>query len=125
MYPIPLPGNMWGVWDFLRETPWAESIPIVSKSGLDHALHGYATQKFVTEMGTATHLQGRKIPPEVGYCREFQNRMCAMRTVDCRPGDATPECYRSVGEDPMSLVTTMIVRAWAEGRHVFVVDEEK
>lgn len=128
MFPVPLPKNRWGVLECLVDTPWATSIPTVSKTGLDHALHGYVTPEFVREMGTAPFVQGRKVPDMWGYCREYQSRLCAMRTARCRPGKSPtdpPECYRSPGDEPISRYTTAIVRAWAEGRYVFVVDEEK
>lgn len=124
MYPIPLPGEPWGVLACIKDTIWARSIPTVSKTGLDHALHGYVTQEFIREMGTAPFMQGRKIPDALAYCRDHQSRTCAMRTIDCRPGRPVPACYRVPVDDDVSQYLTVIVRAWADGRHVFVVDEE-
>lgn len=121
MYPIPVPGNMWGVLSPLVGTSWEGIIPRATEDEIDKALRGYLLP-LMRRIGTSPGMRGRRLPLEEARCVEW--KICGAFTAACRPGQSLPACYSAPFEDPEARrAATAVARAWAEKRHVFVTEE--
>lgn len=122
LYPIPLPGNPWGVMQVLQGTPLASEIPIVPEHMLRDAFQGRC-KPLLSNLGT------RPSQRSVRLARQFPlpcaDRVCTMRTPHCAFGSRNlPECYVAPFEDRMvAAMVREVAQAWAQDRYVFVVDE--
>jgi len=122
MYPAPLPGEPWGVLAPLRGTSWGDQIPEVTGEALSHALHGHP-KPLREQVGNPPLARARRLPVVESMCIERQARTCAAASPACHPGSGSmPECYSAPARrEDLRLAASAVARAWAEGRHVFVV----
>lgn len=123
MFPTPRRDEPWGVLAPLRGTKWGEQIPVVTGEALSHALHGHP--KMLREMwGNPPRTRAMRLEAKHRLCHEHQHGICAIRTPDCHPGSAQmPDCYVAPLQDQhVRRLADVVARAWAEDRHVFVVE---
>jgi hypothetical protein len=121
MYPIPIPGNPWGVLVPLVGTSWEQILPRAKEEEVDRALRGYVLP-LMRRLGTSPGLRGRRLPLLDARC--FEWRVCGGFTAMCRPGHPVPACYTAPLEDlAQREAATVVARAWADGRHVFVMED--
>jgi len=119
--PIPLNGDIWGDFACLKETPWGKLIPIVSGEHFSNALHGYVTP-LMNEIGPAPHGLLKQIPEKFRKCKAAKECIMYDHKV-CFPCPKVPDCYIAPNVDPdCQEAVTIVVLAWAEGRHVVLVE---
>lgn len=123
LYPVPLPASPWGVMLPMRDTSWADQIPVVTGEALSHALHGYL-RPLREMLGNPPTVRAMRVPMEDRMCWEAQAGICEMAKPECHPGSgALPECYAAPTDDRVLRALGVAVgRAWDEGRYVFVVE---
>ena len=123
MFPTPRRQDPWGVLAPLRGTPWGEQIPVVTGEALSHALHGHP--KMLREMwGNPPRTRAMRLEQKHRMCHEHQFKICGIATPECHPGSAQmPDCYVAPFHDlERRRLADVVARAWAEDRHVFVVE---
>lgn len=124
--PLPTEESFWGVLTPLQGTPWGDLIPVVSGLAMSHALHGYSLP-FLQELGRPPSAQLRLIPEGSRTCAEINACVMADRAICC-PCSKIPLCYVAPGKpDALSVFSaeSVVVKAWAEGRYVIVVEGEE
>lgn len=114
--------DAWGVLSFIRETPWAEMVDVVSAEAYSHALHGWLTP-LMRELSDGPLRQMQRLSCEK-VCTLKQNGMCGMASPDCEPGPATPDCYHPPVEGDWTSLAHAVLAA-RDGYHVVVVKGEE
>jgi len=123
LFPIPVPGNIWGTMLPLKDTSWGEQIPVVTGDAISHALHGHP-KPLLEMLGRGPKGRPLRLPMEDRRCLEAQQGICELAGSHCAPGSGKlPACYSAPCEDRILRALAIAVgHAWDEGRYVFVVD---
>ena len=122
--PIPLNGDIWGDFRALKDTPIGNLIPIVSGDSFSNAMHGYVTP-LMNEIGPDPHGLLKQIPREYRRCQMSDS--CITHDIKvCHPCPKLPACFvpPKVHPDDQEAVA-LVVLAWAEKRHVILVEGEE
>lgn len=120
--PLPREGDDWGLLAGARGTDWEPHLKVIPGSTLSYALHGY-TKPLVDLLGRPPLVSARKIPDQVGFCRKYKNKTCAIRKELCRPGGDTPLCYEpDVDELALEEALYEVVMAWKDGIYVLIIE---
>lgn len=125
LFPVPSDDDPWGVFAPLKDTFYAEHIPVVNGLVFSNALHGL-TKPLREQLGRPPRIDARRIPDADAWCALWQNGSCAMRGSNCRPGTGDlPQCYLSPRLDAeMAYLGSAVALAWDEGRYVIVIEGE-
>lgn len=121
--PLPDEIGPWGVLHVLKGTPYEDLIPVVSGGDLSLALHGHGTP-LMRSIGRPPERLLKMIPEALRTCRlsgtciMYNNRVCL-------PGPKTPECYEAPLDDAASMVASVVVQAWKNGRYVLVTEGDE
>lgn len=112
-----------GPWEHLRETPWADLIPVIPSDVVERALIG-ETKPFVDLLGRPPEGSLRKIPQESRQCAErktcrlYSKAECfptAKRMPTCFSPDGLPEEARQIAHEA--------IRLWREEVYLVAVRE--
>lgn len=109
----------------LQGTPWYDQIPSVSKESFEKATLGWIIP-LLREIGPHPHGLFKTLPERV-LCKSLVQKECEIADKKiCFPCTKMPDCYEPSGvADPqVRLVVSAVVRAWKEGRYVFIVGEK-
>lgn len=113
----------WGELAPLRLHPeFARLIPVVSGETFSHAMHGYA-KPLMEVLITEPRYLLLKIPPAYQVC--LLRSHCVMYHKDrCYPSSSKlPECWKPEAEASQAMA--IVTLAWAENRHVVIVEGEE
>jgi hypothetical protein len=120
---VPLgPDKPWGVLSPLQGTVWERLIPVVPSGAYEEAQRG-DVGKLCQYLRNPPRQLAKRFPLS---CKYLQDKSCLIRSErKCIPGGGQlPFCYAAplinderVPED----VLTAVMKAWDEGRHVFVL----
>jgi hypothetical protein len=123
MYPPPSPENLWGVLLPLKDTEYAAHIPVVTGEALSHAFHG-RVKPLRGQLGKPPIQRARALPKDLVWCQEWHQKICANMGPSCFAGSgAVPECFYAPVEDrDLQRCLSAVLRAWDEGRYVFLVE---
>lgn len=121
--PVIKKDDIWGSLGILKGTFWEEGISIITVENYEHAVSGWGNP-LANELGPSPEFLVKKIPKPEGFCALKVKDQCAIASSKCFPGKHVPECYEAQSEDSsISMVASLVVMAWKEGRHVVVIKE--
>jgi hypothetical protein len=113
-------GDPWGILRSVADSPIGHLVPVVSGEDMSHALHGYFLP-LRRQIGRSPHTNLRLVSDTM-VCAQIKDCILADKAV-CFPCKKMPHCYLPPGYEgiPAHAIST-VIRAWAEGRYVVVVE---